>query len=232
MFQPRLIIFDMDGLLFDSERSYMHEIAKVMAEYGYTLTEENYKLTVGRRFPDAEQIMKSIYGEQLSYLAVISKARPRMLEAAAEGRLAVKPGIRELLCYLKELDIPCVVASSSYEETVKVYLKGTGLSDYFAFIIGGDQVKKGKPDPEVFLRCCEAAGVSPDQAMIFEDSEYGVQAAIAAGIPVICIPDMVEPPEELVPQLFALCRDGFEAKEFLRCHLDKEVLLQNSDIAE
>ena len=215
MIQPHLFIFDMDGLLFDSERSYMHEIAKVMAEYGYTLTEENYKRVVGRRFPDTEQIMQSIYGKELSYLAVISKARPRMLEMAAEGRLAVKPGIRELLCYLKELDIPCVVASSSYEETVKVYLQGTGLSDYFTFIIGGDQVTKGKPDPEVFLRCCEAADVSPEQAIVFEDSEYGVQAAIAAGIPVICIPDMVEPPEELVPQLFALCRDVFEAKEVL-----------------
>jgi len=219
MIHPRLMIFDMDGLLFDSERSYMHEIAKAMAEYGYTLTEENYKRVVGRRFPDTEQIMKSIYGEQLSYLAVIRKARPRMLEMAAEGRLAVKPGIRELLCYLKELDIPCVVASSSYEETVKVYLQGTGLSDYFSFIIGGDQVRKGKPDPEVFLKCCEAAGVSPEQAMVFEDSEYGVRAALAAGIPVICIPDMVEPSEELVPQLFALCRDGLEAKEFLRRNL-------------
>ncbi len=216
---PKLIIFDMDGLIFDSERTYMVEIRKALRDLGYELTEEDYKKTVGIRFPEAQEIMKTCYGQDVPYMDAIAVARPRMLARAAEGNLTVKPGIRELLAAIRAAGIPCMIASSSKEETVHVYVEGAGLSDYFTYVFGGDQVVKGKPDPEVFLKCCALAGVRPENALVLEDSVNGIKAGLAAGIPVICIPDMIEPPAELVPQLYALCRDGFEVQELMKCCL-------------
>ena len=213
---PDLFIFDMDGLIFDSERTYMYEIQKAMKVRGYELTEENYVKIVGIRFPDSERIMKECYVEDVPFAEAISIARPEMLRIAASGNLAVKPGIRELLSVIREMGIPAVVASSSKEETVSVYLEGAGLTDYFPYKLGGDQVVKGKPDPEVFLTCCAHAGVRPERALVIEDSVNGIKAALAAGIPVICIPDMVEPGEELKGKLTALCSDGFEVIRLLK----------------
>ena len=105
----------------------------------------------------------------------------------------VKEGLRELLKYLKERGYKTVVATSSTRDRVDKILKQTGLADYYDDSICGDEVERGKPNPDIFLKACQKVQVSPSEALVLEDSEMGIQAASSAGIPVICVPDMKYP---------------------------------------
>lgn len=107
----------------------------------------------------------------------------------------MKEGVEELLIYLKDHGYKTVLATSSNRDRVDQILEQTGLTAYFDSSICGDEIERGKPDPDVFLKACEKAGVRPGEAIVLEDSEAGIQAAFLAGIPVICVPDMKYPEE-------------------------------------
>lgn len=201
-------IFDMDGLIFDSERLFMDYLGNSMAEKGYTLTWDIYVQSLGLDRKTVEKYMKSVYGEDYPFDEMSKKARETMKAASMSG-LPVKKGITKLLEYLKKNNVECVVASSSETKFVKMYLEGAGLSGYFTELTGGEKVKKSKPEPEIFLKAL--GGTEKNRAVIFEDSENGVKAAINAGIAVICIPDMKRPSEEVLKHTLACVNDAEEA---------------------
>ena len=201
-------IFDMDGLIFDSERLFMEKLGAAMAEKNYILTREVYVDSLGLNRKSVEENMKGIYGADYPFDEMSKAAREEMRIAAKKG-LPVKKGIPELLEYLKEHGTECVVASSSETRFVRDYIEGAGLSEYFTDLIGGETVSRSKPNPDIFLK---ALGDTPkENAVIFEDSENGVKAAINAGIDVICIPDMKRPDEELLKNTRACVDDAIEA---------------------
>ena len=205
-------VFDMDGLIFDSERMFMRSLGEAMAEEGYTLTPEIYVNTLGLDSRLVTEYMKSVYGSDYPVYEMGQKAREKMSEAAKSG-LPVKKGIINLLEYLKNNNIECVVASSSETRFVRMYLEGAGLSDYFTELIGGETVTMSKPNPEIFLKAL--GDTKKENAVVFEDSENGVKAAINAGIAVICIPDMKKPSDEVLKNSFACVSDADEAIEIL-----------------
>lgn len=215
--RPELIIFDMDGLIFDTERLYMEASTEVMAERGYTMTREIYTQLIGTAGETFLQLMHGFFGEDIDTESIGKEARARMdarVDATCLG-MPLKPGILDLLVHLVEQDIPCVIASSTPSASVKKYIAESGIEWYFQDVIGGELVKDSKPNPEIFLLACERNHVEPANALVIEDSENGIRAAHNAGIPVICIPDMVEPSKEVADMTAAVVKDGFQVIEML-----------------
>ena len=212
---PKLVIFDMDGLIFDSEETFFRQLKTVMDQYGYALTRENYIATTGFAWGDAERIMKGFYGEDYPFEEISLKTRSIVGEIAAKGELEVKPGIPRLLEFLKEKGIPCCVASSSPTSSVTAYLKAAGLDGYFCNMLGGESVAHTKPHPEIFLTACQSCGVHPEEALVLEDSAAGALAAINGSIPVIIIPDMKKPEREIAEKALLIAPDAYAVVDFL-----------------
>jgi len=212
---PSLFIFDMDGLIFDTERIFMKLLQEVARELGYEVTEQQFVQTLGMAKMDCIAVMKGHLGPDYPSLEISNETRARMNALAAEQPMPLKPGIRQLLEDLQERAVPCCVASSSPKATVELYLKQTGLDGHFSFIMSGDNLTHSKPDPEIFLACLQHYGVPPQEAVVLEDSEPGIRASVRAGIPVICIPDMKEPCEELRQQCLLAAGDAFEVRDYL-----------------
>ncbi|MCX4326555.1 MAG: HAD family phosphatase [Lachnospiraceae bacterium] len=202
----KAVIFDMDGLVFDTERVFMEQLAVVMKEKGYILTQEIYKKTLGTCGSKLKDIMYSEYGDDYPFEECGHIAQSRTSIIAGTVGLTVKPQIRELLSMLKEKGIPCTIASSTNSAYVSQYLGHARLSGYFSEITGGEMVKYSKPEPDIFLMACEKLKTHPHEALVLEDSENGVKAAAAAGIPVICIPDLKEPSKEVLKLAAAVVR--------------------------
>ena len=195
---PELFIFDMDGLIFDSECAFMETLAGIMKERGYTMTRENYVQTLGLSMADTRKVMLGFYGPDYPYEEISQEGRHRLNARAAKHPLPIKRGILKLLDELTKRGIPRCVASSSPRETVLTYLTSAGLLNRFDFIASGDDITHSKPNPEIFLLCCRHFGTSPEHSVVLEDSENGIRAAVNGHIPVICIPDMKTPAPELL----------------------------------
>lgn len=202
----KAVIFDMDGLIFDTERVFMEQLAVAMKERGYNLSREVYIKTTGTTGGTLRSIMCSNYGDDYPLDECNDVARTNLETIAETVGLNVKPQIRELLEMLKKRGTPCAVASGSETVHVKKYLGYAGLLDYFSEIIGGEMVVYSKPEPDIFLMACEKLKTAPHSALVLEDSENGIKAAYAAGIPVICIPDLKEPSKDIVKMATAVVR--------------------------
>ena len=193
---PKLAIFDMDGLIFDSERLFMSFLQKEAADLGYEITPEKYAKTLGVGGDTLAAKVREIYGEDYPHKEVSRRARLAMNAWTENHTIPVKDGIPELLEFFASRQIPCCVASSTRTTYVKRYLEQAGLARYFSKITGGDQVTHSKPDPEIFLLSCRHFGIAPEDALVLEDSENGLLAAHNGKIPAICIPDMKYPSAE------------------------------------
>ena len=190
---PKLAIFDMDGVIFDTERLFMETRAVVMKKYGYEHREEDYIRTLGTSGEELRSILLELYGPEYPMDQITKETREALSEAISKNGPPVKKGIRELLNYFGEKEVPCCIASSSPKEVIKEYLLHSGLTPFFEFIVSGDDVSRSKPDPEIFNYACEEAMITPNRALVLEDSPNGIAAAWAARIPTICIPDLVTP---------------------------------------
>lgn len=189
------VIFDMDGLIFDTERLFMEEQMKIVREYGYSLTRNMYVQTLGLTGRALSEKLRMMFGDGYPEKEVTRRVRARIDERARTDRLPLKPGIRELLDFLRGKEILCAVASSTHTPYVRRYLESAGLDGYFADIIGGEMTEHSKPAPDIFIKAAGAA--KREYTLVLEDSENGIRAAAAAGIPVICIPDMLHPSAEV-----------------------------------
>ena len=189
----KAVIFDMDGLMIDSERTTFNGYIEVMKKMNLTISEEFYKTLLGRQVHFAYEQFHKVYGEDFPIEDVIKDVHIYIGELFEKEGVPIKKGLVALLEYLKENNYKTIVATSSQRERMEHILSLAGVLDYFDDSICGNEVKNGKPNPEVFLKACEKIGVDPQEALVLEDSEAGIQAAHSADIPVICIPDMKYP---------------------------------------
>lgn len=205
---PKLAIFDMDGLIFDTERLFMTTKDGIMKEYGYTQQKDDYIHTLGTCGQQLLDILHNLYGDDYPAEEISRKCRTLVTEKIRRNGPPVKPGIPELLAWFAANNIPCCVASSTKHDIVAEYLRLAKLDKYFSFIIGGDQVQRSKPNPDIFLTACRQADIRPEHALVLEDSENGILAACNANIPVICIPDLKVPSEEIAGKTAAIVPDA------------------------
>ena len=194
---PKVAIFDMDGLILNTERQFFKFESMAHKKYGYPSRIEDFTQTLGLSFASVKEVHKKIFGEDFSTEQIFKETRELVAKDVEENGLEIMKGIPELLEFFKENGTICCVASSTVTPMVEKYLNIAGIRDYFKHIIGGDQVKISKPNPEIFLKALGKTPFNKDEAVIFEDSENGIWAAHAAGIPVICIPDLKYPNDSL-----------------------------------
>lgn len=195
--EKHFFLFDMDGLLFDTERLFMEQLAIVMKEHGYILTKEIYQQSLGLAGQPLKRLMLEHYGEDYPFEEMGRISRDRVSMVADTVGLCLKPEISQVLEYLRDKGHVCGVASSTDSKYVEQYLKKAGIADYFQEIVGGEMVTHSKPEPEIFLKCMKLCGGSPELSVVLEDSENGVRAGKAAGMTTICIPDLKWPGKDV-----------------------------------
>ena len=198
------VIFDMDGLMFDTEKVYTLTWPIAAREFGYTVTEEQIIGAVGLNAEAGRKYFEGLFGEDFPFYPI----RIRRLEIAHDyiekNGLPAKPGLYELLDFLSKNDIPMAIATSSERSKAEWYLELSALRDTFDAVICGDDVIKSKPDPQIFNTAAQRLGANPENCIILEDSLSGSEAAIATGGYAIMIPDYKEPTYELRKNLFSV----------------------------
>ncbi len=197
------ILFDMDGLVLDTEKLYtwFWQEAAIASGYPMTKTQALGMRSLNRDAGRAR--MQSYFGNAVDYDAIRAK-RIELMDAFVEKEgVTVKPGIRELLNYLKEHGIKTAIATSSPMERTVRYLASVGLQQSFDELVSGYMVERGKPEPDIYLYAAEKLGEKPGNCMVLEDSPAGILAAYRAGCLPVMIPDQDEPDAETKKLLYA-----------------------------
>jgi HAD superfamily hydrolase (TIGR01509 family) len=197
------VLFDMDGLVLDTEKLYTRFWQEAANALGYPMTREQ---ALGMRSLNRGAglaKMQSYFGPAVDYDLIRNK-RIELMDAFVEQEgVTLKPGIHELLAFLKERGIKTAIATSSPIERTMLYLGSVGLQCSFDELVSGYMVEKGKPEPDIYLYAAEKLGVSPCNCMVLEDSPAGIVAAYRAGCLPVMIPDQDEPEEETEKLLYA-----------------------------
>ncbi len=209
----KLAIFDMDGLLIDSEKVFLDAIKDVCEELGCQLNETYYREQMGAgEHPDEMRMFPGIDEEGLKRIhpLIYEKMWAAAREMWKKGA-PVKPGADELISWLKEHGIPTAVASSSDRTRVENALKSAALYDRFDHVLCREEYEKGKPNPDVFLAACDRFHVRPEEAIVFEDSNSGGLAAYRAQIPYIIVPDLAIVTQEVLSRALAVVKSLADA---------------------
>ena len=195
--KPKLIIFDMDGLMFDTERIYFRAWSKIMSKHSYNFNFEIYKQLMARNSYDMEIVLKGIYGTDFPFQKINEERRKEGESIIQEEGVPHKKGLVTLLDYLENKGINKVVATSSVREKADRYLEKAGVLDRFTKIVCGSDVKQSKPNPEIFEKAADIFNASKDECIVLEDSQNGIRAAHFAGMKCIFVPDLVQSDDEI-----------------------------------
>lgn len=215
----KLVIFDMDGLMYDTETIGLECLTKAAKKFGYTIDREFGLSSIGMNAYDYRKMVKAKFGDDYPFDQVSHESRMTRMSHFRKYGIAVKPGLKELIDYLKENNVKIALASSSSKETIDEYNRLAGFDDCFDFIIAGDMVIHSKPDPEIFLKVLEHFKVAKQEALVLEDSRNGIMASYNAQIPVICVPDLVKHSEEITKLTYATLPSLFEVKEIIETRI-------------
>lgn len=209
------VLFDMDGVVLDTEKLYTRFWQEAAQYYGYPMTKEQ---ALGMRSLNrgvGEAKLKSYFGEGVDYDQVRNK-RMELMDAfiAIEG-VELKPGIVELLDYLDAKGIKRAIATSSPLERTQKYLSQWNLVNRFDALISGYMVEKGKPEPDIYLYAASQLGLKPNECMVLEDSPTGILAAYRAGCVPVMVPDQDYPDNETKKMLYAVADSLVAVKELI-----------------
>lgn len=211
----KTIIFDMDGVIFDSERAVFDGWKELAAKYGFENLEVPYMKCIGVNAVTAKQIFLDYYGQDFPYDRYCKEQSQNYHAKYDHGKLPMKPGIVELLEGLKTNGFKIAIASSTRTQIVKEQIENAGLSKYFDVIAGSDMVERSKPSPDIFLKAVELLGATVGSTYVVEDSYNGIRAAYTGGLIPIMVPDMLKPNQEMKEKARYIFGSLFEVKEFL-----------------
>ena len=198
------VLFDMDGVVLDTEKLYTRFWQEAAQYYGYPMTKEQ---ALGMRSLNrgvGEAKLKSYFGDSVDYEQVRTKRVELMNAFIEENGVELKPGVAELLDYLDACGIKKAIATSSPLERTKQYLTQVGLVHRFDELVSGYMVDKGKPEPDIYLYAASKLALSPNECMVLEDSPTGILAAYRAGCIPVMVPDQDLPDEETQKLLYAV----------------------------
>lgn len=212
----RGLIFDMDGVLLDSEKIYFQCWLKSAKELGYPMSERDALHVRSCCAAYAEPYFRALYGSGFDYFKVRDRRRELVSQYIAAHGVKQKPGIDALLNFCKEAKLPYAIATATSQELARERLALAGLEGQFPQIVGGDQVKHGKPDPDIYQVAAKALHLPPEQCAAIEDSPNGVTAGITAGCQVILIPDLTPPEPKDAQNVFGIARNLEEVIPLLK----------------
>jgi HAD superfamily hydrolase (TIGR01509 family) len=209
---PLAVIFDMDGLMLDTERPMLPIWNRAGKLYGYDISPEFVTRTLGIDKEGTRALALAEFGPDFPYDKIREEIHRLYAEEFKAG-IAHRPGLIPLLDHLASLRIPLAVATSTSRNSARGKLEKAGILDRFVVFACGDEVKHGKPAPDIFLLAAERLGKAPSECVGFEDSPAGLRGLHAAGIPSVFIKDLVEPPEKVLAAVWKRCKDLGEAVE-------------------
>lgn len=207
-------VFDMDGLMLDTEKLLVKFWRQAAAEYGYEMTFQNVLdiRSLSRKY--SVPFLCGIFGEQFEFEQIRARRIELMNSYIEENGFEIKNGLFELLEYLKNNSYKIAVATATDLERATEYLKRVNALEYFDEIICGDMIKNGKPEPDIYLTAAKKLNLEPAECVALEDSPNGIKSAYAAGCKVIMIPDLSQPDEDIQPMLSAVYESLDKAAEF------------------
>lgn len=204
------VIFDMDGVLIDTEKYLVRYWVQAGREAGFDVRPEHGLLMRSLAGKFAGPLLKEIFGEDFDYPAVRARRKELMARHIAEHGLEKKPFVDETLDELRSMGIKTAVATATDRERAQKYLTQIGIRDKFDKIICADMVENGKPRPDIYLYACRQIGEVPQNCMAVEDSPNGVRSAAAAGLVTVMVPDLTQPDDELKA---LICQKGDSLKD-------------------
>ncbi len=207
-------VFDMDGLMIDTEKLLVRFWREAAAEHGYNMTVEHVLgiRSLSRKY--AIPKLKGIFGEDFDFLSVRARRIELMNSYIDENGFDVKKGLFELLEYLKSHSYKIAVATATDITRATAYLNRINALEYFDAIVCGDMIKNGKPEPDIYLEAAKRLELEPCECVAFEDSPNGIKSAYSAGCHTIMIPDLTQPDDEVNGMLSAVYESLDKAIEF------------------
>lgn len=212
------VVFDMDGVIFDTERLCLESWKACAPRYGVGITADVERMflgCVGTNMAKTKEIVQETLGGDFPFEQFQEESSRYFHEMERSRGIPVKPGARELLTYLKEEGAIIGLASSTRKAAVERELAGAGLLHFFQFVVGGDLVGNSKPHPEIYLKACEGLGTDPCNAYAIEDSYNGIRSAYAAGMHPLMVPDLLPPTREMEEKAERIFEDLLEVREWL-----------------
>jgi HAD superfamily hydrolase (TIGR01509 family) len=188
---PAAVIFDMDGTLLDSESVIRELWQESMRHFGFTLSHEVHQRLLGRRLADVDATLHAHFGEAIPISLIRERVKHAYEHQAQLGQIKLKPGVHDIIDALDEFHIPRAVATSTGIQRARQMLQWSGLE--FAVVTGGDEVKQGKPAPDIFLETAQRLKVTAERCWVIEDSHIGITSALAAGMHAVMVPDLMPP---------------------------------------
>ena len=196
------VIFDMDGVILDSEKLYVRFWCEAAGFYGFPMETEHALSIRSMARPLAAKRLGNIFGEKFDYQAVHSK-RVELMDAYIEKKgIEAKPGASELLRYLKDNGYRVALATATAPDRAEKYLKAHDLYKYFDVVVSASMVSIGKPAPDIYLKAAELLGLSPQSCLALEDSPNGIKSASSAGCVTVMVPDLDKPSNAVIPLIY------------------------------
>lgn len=215
MTEYEAVVFDMDGIIFDSEKATMDCWLELAAKYGIKNMEESFFACIGTTMVRTREIMLERYGDDFPYDEYAKEASHMYHEKYDGGRLPMKKGVKELLSYLKTSGKKIALASSTRRQTVVNQLRDAKILEYFDAVICGDMVTRSKPAPDIFLKACEEIESVPEMTYAIEDSYNGIRAASTGKLRPIMVPDLLPSTEEMEEISEVILEDLLEVIKYL-----------------
>lgn len=209
-------VFDMDGLMIDTEKLYLLYWKQAAADFGYNMQDEHVFAirSLARKYSIPK--LKGFFGEDFP-TEKVRERRTQLINSHIEKYgIEVKKGLFELLDFLKDQNIKIAVATATQRDRTLLYLSKINALSRFDAIICGDMVTNGKPDPEIYLTASAALGLQPEQCAAYEDSPNGIKSAYSAGCQTIMIPDMTMPDSEIIPMISAVYESLDKSIQFFK----------------
>ena len=217
------VIFDMDGLMLDSQRIATEVWKKAVAAFGYYMTDEMRLSLIGRTISDTNDILRSAFGSDFPINEIRRLATEEFSDLTRDSGIPVKRGLRELLDFLDQKQLQTAVATSTSRYYCLRSLQRSDLAHRFKVIVCGDEVLQGKPAPDIFLRASELLNVVPEHCVVLEDSYAGVRAAHHAKMIPIMVPDLKEADDEMRALAHAVVSDLITAKDVIIRLMDEAI---------
>lgn len=211
----KAFIFDMDGLMFDTERVFVSAWDYVGEKMGLGKAGYMCIRTLGMNTPACEQAWRDEFGDEVDLDALWRHSREFVEDYYRKNAVSVKPGLYELLTYLKNKGYKLAVASSTKRHQVERHLNSANVRQYFDAVICGDMVEKSKPEPDIYLKAAAALSVQPEDCCALEDSRNGLLSAHAAGMQAIMVPDLWQPDDTVKQFILGPFESLLEVRDWL-----------------
>ncbi|MGI6472716.1 MAG: HAD family hydrolase [Candidatus Methanomethylophilaceae archaeon] len=193
----KAILFDMDGVLIDTERINLRFTIEAAKDFGFDLKPEDALKQRSTAPEESDRYYRSVYGEDFDFYAIRDERRRRMRDFIEENGLDLKEGVREVFEHLEKMNLKKAVVTSTQYDRAMNYIRMLGIENRFDAIVSASMVERGKPYPDVYLYATEKINEKPENCIAVEDSPNGVRAAYGAGCKVAIFPDLTEPDEEM-----------------------------------